>query len=639
MNACSITGRVPYRPVTSRDVTGPPLDQRALRPAAAGVPLAPNGNDPATVPPATVGPPAYRPGDPDGVIIGPDPPHNPPPRIFASPWSGWPAEWATPSWGRVDALVDAAWMCLDLNASILSTMPPYVHRGGDLIPAPSWVTNPDPELYTSWAEFAKQVFWDYQLGEAFIVATAHDSDGYPARFHAIDPWLVDVEIGGDGLRHYRIGNLDPGPDLLHIRYKSTTSTPRGCGPLDAGRTRIVAAGLLQRYAARVIESGGVPYYVMKHPLELGADQISDLQNQWFASRMNALGMPAILSGGIDIETLQVDGAQQAMLDLARYTDSRIANLLGVPPFLVGLPAGGDSLTYSTALMAREQHWQAGLKPKADPVVAAISGWALTRTTALEIDRDEYVPARPARTGADVCDPRRSRCPGRRRRRPPRTVQRRRGAGVTAVDDLDVVDGLEYRYATGGLLDVRFKDRVIELIVIPYNEPAAVLDRRTGRMVSEQVDPGAFAGVERRANRVKVNRAHDVESVIGRAQVLDPGDPRGLRAELKISRTVAGDEALELAADGALDASAGFRPMAGGEQWATDRRSRRITRAYLGHVALTGDPAYDGARVLAVRSAAAGDTGAGRVATPNLDLIALAARARAAGMTFDFPTDG
>ena len=373
-----------------------PLEQRSLRPGAtaAGTPVTPNGNDPVTAAPGTVGPPNVRPGDPDGVIVNPSPPATPPPRIVASPWSGWPAEWATPAWQSTESLIDTAWMCLDLNASLLSTMPPYVHRGGELAPAPAWLTNPDPDLYTSWNEFAKQLWWDFQMGEAFVVCTARYADGWPARFHVLEPWLVDVEMGADGRRHYRIGTLDPGDDLLHIRYKSTTSTAHGTGPLDAGATRLVAARLLQRYAARIIESGGVPYYVMKHPLELGADQIAGLQAQWWTSRMNALGMPAILSGGIDIETLQVDGAQQAMLDLAKYTDSRIANLLGVPPFLVGLPAGGDSLTYSTALMAREQHWQAGLKPKSDPVVSALSGWALPRGTDVEVNRDEYVRPGP-----------------------------------------------------------------------------------------------------------------------------------------------------------------------------------------------------------------------------------------------------
>jgi len=226
-----------------------------------------------------------------------------PTRFTASPWSGWPVEWATPILGQFENLVDTAWMCLDLNASIIATMPPYALTGGELRSPPSWLGNPDPDLYTSWHEFAKQLWWDYQMGEAFVICTARYSDGYPARFHVLEPWLVNVEMGSDGRREYRIGTIDPGPDLLHIRYKSTTTSARGVGPLDAGRSRMVAAGLLQRYASRVVESGGVPYYVITHPHELTAAQASELQAQWYASRTNALGMPAVMSGGITIEPL------------------------------------------------------------------------------------------------------------------------------------------------------------------------------------------------------------------------------------------------------------------------------------------------------------------------------------------------
>ena len=356
----------------------------------------PNGNDPATHPPATVGE-TYRPGDPHGleIIQADGPPPRGPTRFSASPWSGWPAEWATPIMGGdYEDLVDTAWMCLDLNASVISTMPPYVLRGDGLTAAPSWMANPDPDLYTSWAEFAKQLWWDYQMGEAFVVCTARYADGYPARFHVLEPWLVNVEIGSDGRRQYRIGSVDPGPDLLHIRYKSTTSQARGVGPLDAGRARMVAAGLLQRYASRVVEGGGVPYYVIKHPDELTAVQIADLQGQWWQSRMNNLGMPAVLSGGVELETLQINPDDMALLDLSKHTESRISVLLGVPPFLVGLPTGADSMVYSTTTALFDYHWRAGLKPKVEPVVAALSHWALPRGTDIELNRDEYVRPGP-----------------------------------------------------------------------------------------------------------------------------------------------------------------------------------------------------------------------------------------------------
>lgn len=180
--------------------------------------------------------------------------------------------------------------------------------------------------------------------------------------------------------------------------------------------------------------------------------------------------------------------------------------------------------------------------------------------------------------------------------------------------------LEYRLAAGGLLDVRFKDRVIELIVMPYDTDAAV-ELPNGRFVIESIAPGSFDGIERRANRIKVNRDHEVARTVGRVIALHPTRAEGLVGELKIGRSPLGDETLEYAADGILDASAGFAPFPGGETYSQDRTRRRITKAYLGHVALVPEAAYDSANVLSVRHAAtAAPAPAERVPTPNLDLV-------------------
>jgi HK97 family phage prohead protease len=183
-------------------------------------------------------------------------------------------------------------------------------------------------------------------------------------------------------------------------------------------------------------------------------------------------------------------------------------------------------------------------------------------------------------------------------------------------------------SAGPILDVRFPDRVIELVVIPYGEEAVVEHR--GRIVRETVEPGAFDGVEARAPKdrkgnVKVNLAHDRERVVGRAVELRSKDPRGLVGALHISRTTLGDDALELAADGLLDASVGMYPLPGGERYSSDRSRRTITRAYLDHIALTADPAYTGATVLDVRRAIDLGAGAPRPATPRLDAILLERR--------------
>lgn len=181
-------------------------------------------------------------------------------------------------------------------------------------------------------------------------------------------------------------------------------------------------------------------------------------------------------------------------------------------------------------------------------------------------------------------------------------------------DLTPRGPLEYRRAQ--TLDVRFADRIIEVIAVPYDAEAPV--PVAGRMILESIAPGAFDGVERRANRIKVNRDHDVRLTCGRVVALHPSRVEGLVGELKIGRSPLGDETLEYAADGILDASIGFAPFPGHEHWTEQRSKRRITKAYLGHIAMVPEPAYESANVLAVRERAT--SAAPAVATPNLDAL-------------------
>jgi HK97 family phage portal protein len=346
--------------------------------------------------PDSVGP-TYSPGDPDGFEFeDAEPSSNRMAAVVTSPWDGWPANWATPAWGQMgpkfEELVDTAWAALDLNASVLSAMPPYRTRNGRVLEPMTWMGNPDPSIYSSWAEFAKQLFWDFQLGEAFVLPMARAADGFPYNFRVIAPWLMNVEMR-NGRREYKLGSLDVTDDVLHIRYKSTTDNARGVGPLESGKARLVAAGVLARYATEIAEGGGIPYYALEVPRRLTKSEADDLLQQWWDSRTRNLGKPAVLSGGVTAKQLQMTPQDMALLELAQFNESRIAILLGVPPFLLGLPSGGDSMTYSNVSSLFDFHDRAGLKPKAVHVMSALSGWALPRGQSAELNRDEY--SRPA----------------------------------------------------------------------------------------------------------------------------------------------------------------------------------------------------------------------------------------------------
>jgi HK97 family phage portal protein len=353
--------------------------------------ITPNAN-----PSSSVGAPDWNPGDPDGVeLIGFEPTESRSlPRILPSPWSGWPAEWSVPNWdfgSKYNELVDVAWTCLILNSNVLSTMPVYRTVNGETASPATWMSNPDPLIYSSWHEFAKQLFWDYQMGEAFVLALSYFSDGWPMRFRVVPPWLVDVEMGRGG-RVYRLGGpagTDITNDVLHIRYKSTTDKPRGSGPLEVAGLRMLTAGVLATYMREVVSTGGVPAYTLETPDELSHEEAQDLLEQWVLSRAANLGHPAVLDSGASLKTHQaMSPKDMAMLELAQFNDGKIADLLGVPRPMLGLPAG-DSLTYGNVSQFFDFHDRASLRPTAATVMAALSNWALPRGQAAELNRDEY----------------------------------------------------------------------------------------------------------------------------------------------------------------------------------------------------------------------------------------------------------
>jgi HK97 family phage prohead protease len=187
---------------------------------------------------------------------------------------------------------------------------------------------------------------------------------------------------------------------------------------------------------------------------------------------------------------------------------------------------------------------------------------------------------------------------------------------------------ELRFRTAQVAEVSFPKRQVDLVVMPYETESLIVER--GRTFTEIVSRDAFDGIEARNDRVRVNRDHDLKRTVGRATRFHPSRTEGLVAEIHISQTDLGDETLTLADDGVLDASAGFgllrdkqgKVVPGAEVWETRNRVR-LNRLFLGHIALTPDPAYESARVLAVRS---NDTPAGAAAgdgrKPNLAQIEL-----------------
>lgn len=176
--------------------------------------------------------------------------------------------------------------------------------------------------------------------------------------------------------------------------------------------------------------------------------------------------------------------------------------------------------------------------------------------------------------------------------------------------------IEFRHAP--VVGVNFAERTVELVVVPYEEEALIEYR--GELWQETFLRGAFEGIESRTDRIPANRDHDHTRLTGRAIALHPSRIEGLVGEVRMADTPLGNETLELANDDMVSGSAGFGVR--GSDQILDRPYRRIKRAFLDHIAFVAAPAYQGARVLAVRDEGERLTGADapRLVTPNLEEV-------------------
>src|SRR5215471_6584704 len=266
----------------------------------------------------------FHPGNARGVTVEGNPVEARSfPVVMPSPWDGWPVEWSTPAFNmnsRFNELIDVAWMCLDLNASVLSTMPVYRTRNGDMLDPVTWMTNPDPAIYTSWEEFAKQLFWDYQLGEAFVLPMGIDSTGFPAQFRVIPPWLINIEMRG-GSRVYSLGGMDVTEEILHVRYKSDTACARGVGPLESAGARMITSGVLARYIRDTASTGGVVIQSLETDMNMDREDMLDMQQQWIEARSQRPGAPPVLDNGIKlVDHHQISPKDKTMLEISQFTE-------------------------------------------------------------------------------------------------------------------------------------------------------------------------------------------------------------------------------------------------------------------------------------------------------------------------------
>ena len=164
-----------------------------------------------------------------------------------------------------------------------------------------------------------------------------------------------------------------------------------------------------------------------------------------------------------------------------------------------------------------------------------------------------------------------------------------------------IEAVEIR--SSSITSVNTRQRIIDLVAVPWDQEADVFWR--GEPWREVFVRGAFDGIESHAGRIRVNREHVMGDTVGKVVKFENATD-GLRAQVKIAETTRGDDTLALAEEDMISASVGYRIQKPSDVQLNKRtKMRRVVRAFIDHLAMVEAPAYEGARVLAVRAEPSG----------------------------------
>lgn len=151
------------------------------------------------------------------------------------------------------------------------------------------------------------------------------------------------------------------------------------------------------------------------------------------------------------------------------------------------------------------------------------------------------------------------------------------------------------------LTIRSDGRTVTGLAVPFDTPTDIREGTSSYV--EVFRRGAFRRtIEQAAHKVKLLANHDGRRLPLGAATLMREDDAGLYLEARVSQTRDGDEALELIRDGALDSlSVGFSPIRDREGFTTAGRIVERLEVRLREVSLVAFPAFEDARILAVRA--------------------------------------
>jgi HK97 family phage portal protein len=244
--------------------------------------------------------------------------------------------------------------CIRLISESIASMPVDVFRkqGEARIPVdrpPSWLEIPNPEStpFELYERITESLAMD---GNAFVVVTARDFQGFPAEIWTLNPRQIVVKwqngrtiyewSGTDPItRLTRFGPRNPMGDVLHIKLASAGGH-RGLSPLELAKQSIGLGLVTEKFGSKFFGRGQTMSGVIELPpaeANRSREHIDLMRETWEEAHAGSdrAHRPGILTGGAQWKQLTIPPEQAQFIETRKFQVEEICRIFGVPPHMVG----------------------------------------------------------------------------------------------------------------------------------------------------------------------------------------------------------------------------------------------------------------------------------------------------------------
>jgi HK97 family phage portal protein len=290
----------------------------------------------------------------------------------------------------------------ELIVDTLAALPWHVYRDDtERLATPDWLSDPqalrlDERVVDAatvdetrmsrvdfWSQWLLSALW---YGDGFVYVPTRDTAGAPKPplwvFHPHD---VELREG----RYFVADTLLPVGSVIHLRGKTPIVDGRGSGVLDRFWADLSMAAALRDYTIGAYTAGVPAGYLKTSAPNLSQDQADALKSRWMNAHGGVRRSIAVLNATTEFHPLTWSPNDLAAAEFARISVQQIANMFGVPAYLLGAPT--DSNTYANVESRMLELKQLTLAPWMARVEAVLSS-ELVRGTELRVEFDGMLRA-------------------------------------------------------------------------------------------------------------------------------------------------------------------------------------------------------------------------------------------------------